>query len=61
VPVRDPSDSRIASATAALEEEWAARAKLAEVRGAYLTHLAGDLRLDGEDSRLRWLAYKPPE
>jgi type I restriction enzyme M protein len=61
VPVRDPSDSRVISAVKALEKEWAAHAELAAVRGKYLELLAGDLRLDGGDSRLRWLAYKPPE
>ncbi len=61
MPVRDPSDPRVNAAVTALEAEWQAKANLMKVEGEYLKRLGSDLCLDGDDSRLRWLAYKPPE
>jgi hypothetical protein len=30
-------------------------------QGGYIAAIAAGLKLDGDDSRLRWLAYKAPE
>lgn len=61
MPVRDPSDTSVNAAVTALEAEWKSRSDLMKVKGGYLKRLGTELHLDGEDSRLRWLAYKPPE
>jgi len=61
VPLRDKGSKSAATAVAAVKNQWAAHAKLVAMQGGYIRTLAADLKLDGEDSRLRWLAYKPPE
>jgi hypothetical protein len=61
VPLRDKSDGSASNAVAAVKGEWAAHARLVVKQGGYIRTLADTLQLDGEDSRLRWLAYKPPE
>jgi type I restriction enzyme M protein len=57
VPVRDKTNN----AVAAVKAQWAARSEFLKMRQSYIGGLADTLKLDGEDSRLRWLAYKPPE
>jgi len=61
VPLRDESNKDAAIAAAAVKGQWAAQAELVARQGGYIRALADDLKLDGDDSRLRWLAYKPPE
>jgi type I restriction enzyme M protein len=61
VPIRDEKDKDAAIAVAAVKDQWAAYAKLVAKQGGYITTLANDLKLDGADSRLRWLGNKPPE
>ncbi len=61
VPLRNKADKSAGVAVAAIKDEWSAHAALLAKRGGYVEALAADLKLDGADSRLRWLAYKPPE
>jgi len=61
VPLRDPRNNSAAAAVAAVKAQWAAHAALVSAQVGYIDKLAKDLKLDGADSRLRWLAYKPPE
>jgi hypothetical protein len=61
VPLRELSDKRIDDAVTAMETLWDAEVSLRDVTAKKFGELAKDLRLDGEDSRVRWLAYKPPE
>jgi hypothetical protein len=61
VPLRDKTSETASAAVTAIKDQWAAHAKLLIMRGGYIRDLANDLKLDGTDSRLRWLAYKPPE
>jgi type I restriction enzyme M protein len=61
VPLRQSKDRGAARAVAAVKAQWAAYTELVTLQGGYITHLANELQLDGDDSRLRWLAYKPPE
>jgi type I restriction enzyme M protein len=60
VPVRDEREKDVTAAVEALAAHWQAHEKLMAARSGYLDRLADALMLDGEDSRLRWLAYKPP-
>jgi type I restriction enzyme M protein len=61
VPLRDVSDKSIVDAVDALKAQWAAHSVVATSLVGYISKVAKNLKLDGEDSRLRWLAYKPPE
>jgi type I restriction enzyme M protein len=61
VPVRDKTNNAVAAAVAAVKAQWAAHSEFLKMRQYYIGGLADVLKLDGEDSRLRWLAYKPPE
>jgi hypothetical protein len=61
VPARDPKNNAVAAAVTAVKAQWAAHADLIKMRDSYIGSVASDLKLDGDDSRLRWLAYKPPE
>ncbi len=61
VPLRDPNDASATSAAEAVRGQWAAHAKVVDRQRGYIIALAESLKLDGPDSRLRWLAYKPPE
>lgn len=61
VPVRDKKNNAVAAAVAAVKAQWAAHADVLKMKGSYIESLADALKLDGADSRLRWLAYKPPE
>ncbi|HZS27529.1 MAG TPA: N-6 DNA methylase [Candidatus Angelobacter sp.] len=61
VPLRDTSDKTVTDAVDALKAQWAAHSNVAASLVGYISKLAKNLKLDGEDSRLRWLAYKPPE
>jgi hypothetical protein len=61
VPIRDQNDNSAGGAVAAVKALWAAHANLEQMRGAYIDGLSKTLKLEGADSRLRWLAYKPPE
>jgi len=45
VPLRDPKDSSINPAVAALEAAWKAHAKLVESRNAYLGNIAEKMAL----------------
>jgi hypothetical protein len=61
VPLRDKADKSASDAVAAIKDQWSAHAALVARQGGYIEALAIDLKLDGADSRLRWLAYKAPE
>jgi type I restriction enzyme M protein len=61
VPVRDPKNNAVAAAVTAVKAQWTAHADLIKMRDSYIGGVASALKLDGADSRLRWLAYKPPE
>jgi hypothetical protein len=61
VPLRDKADKSASDAVAAIKDQWSALAALVARQGGYIEALAIDLKLDGADSRLRWLAYKAPE
>lgn len=61
VPIRNERDENATAAVAAVKEQWNAHAELVSKQGGYITALAADLKLDGADSRLRWLGNKPPE
>jgi hypothetical protein len=61
VPVRDQGETDVTATVEALAAQWEAYQKLMAARSGYLGRLADALMLEGADSRLRWLAYKPPE
>jgi type I restriction enzyme M protein len=61
VPIRDKTNNAASAAVTAVKAQWAAHAELLKQRKSYIGGLASALKLDGADSRLRWLAYKPPE
>jgi hypothetical protein len=61
VPLRNKKSNSASAAVTAVKAQWAAHAALATAQGGYINRLAEDLKLDGADARLRWLAYKPPE
>jgi Fe-S-cluster formation regulator IscX/YfhJ len=61
VPLRGMDDDKVKAAVKTLEAFWAAYDKMKEVSRSSMGKLSNDLKLEGEDSRLRWLAYKPPE
>jgi len=61
VPIRDKTNNAASAAVTAVKAQWAAHAELLKQQKSYIGGLANALKLDGEDSRLRWLAYKPPE
>ncbi len=61
VPLRDETDENATIAVTAVKEQWAAHSELIAKQGGYIKALADELKLDGADSRLRWLGNKPPE
>jgi hypothetical protein len=61
VPLRDLKNNAVAAAVMAVKGQWNAHADLIKMRDTYIGGVASALKLDGDDSRLRWLAYKPPE
>jgi hypothetical protein len=61
VPFRDLKNNSAANAVSATKAQWQAHAILIAAQRDYIGRLAKDLKLDGDDSRKRWLAYKPPE
>ncbi len=61
VPAYTEADPHIKEVVVALEEFWAAHAKFANGLASHVSQVVTALDVDGEDARLRWLAYKPPE
>lgn len=61
IPRRNSKDSSLKDAVNSLESQWDAIAELSKRSKAYVQTMSSTLRLDGPDSRLRWLSDKPPE
>jgi len=61
VPLREDNDKGVHAAVKALESRWKAHTKFTNLSTINLNRLATNLKLEGDDSRLRWLAFKPPE
>lgn len=62
VPKRDSRDAAsLNAAVKALEYLWKAHKTFRDIAADRLGHLVKELRLEGADARIRWLAYKPPE
>jgi hypothetical protein len=61
VPIRSANDEGAKAAVKALEAEWKAYGRLVAERAKFLHRVTGRFKLEGDASRLRWLAYKPPE
>lgn len=45
----------------ALETLWNSYSNFKKILNSKISILESQLKLEDEDSRLRWLAYKPPE
>jgi hypothetical protein len=62
VPIHNEQDTAgLEEAVATLEALWEAKKLFSSMSTERLGHLIADLKLEGKDSRIRWLAYKPPE
>jgi hypothetical protein len=61
VPVMTKKDVGIEKAVKSLESLWDAHAKFKSATMARVTELTNELKLEGDDSRVRWLAFKAPE
>jgi hypothetical protein len=61
VPLRAKDSGDLRKTIESLEAAWDAHAELIRKTRQFVSTISKEFKLDEPDSRLRWLASKPPE
>jgi hypothetical protein len=61
VPKYTSGDKHVEQLVSELENLWAAYERLYSSKNAHLTDIISSLNVNGDNARLRWLSFKPPE